>query len=81
MGFQQRVEYNKWVIAIGEDGDAVNPAGDFLHYGKVKNYIMLKGSVPGPKKRLIFFRKAIRPDKKVPVQPGEIAYISKRSKQ
>jgi large subunit ribosomal protein L3 len=81
MGFHQRVDYNKWVLAMGEDGEDVTPAGDFPHYGKVKNYIVIKGSVPGPQKRLVLFRKAVRPDRKVPKQPGEITYISRSSKQ
>jgi large subunit ribosomal protein L3 len=81
MGFHQRVEYNKWVLNIG-DGKDVVPAGGFLGYGNIKSqYVMLSGSVPGPRKRLVFLRGALRPNRRIPKQAPEIEYISKRSKQ
>ncbi len=62
MGFQTRTEYNKKVLAIGNNG--LTPKGGWLRYGIVPGkYILIHGSVPGPKKRLILFRKAIRPPK------------------
>jgi len=64
LGFQTRTEYNKNIIKIGEKGEEVNPKGGFVNYGLVKaGYLILAGSVPGPKKRLIMLRKAIRPPK------------------
>lgn len=81
MGFHQRVEINKWVLASGEGKD-INPKGDFPHYGKVKaNYLLVSGSIPGQKKRLVFIRKAIRPNKAIPKQVPDIEYISKEAKQ
>lgn len=62
MGFWRRTDLNKRVLKIG-DGD-ITPASGFTRYGIVKNsYILLEGSVPGSKKRLIMLRHAIRPTK------------------
>ena len=79
-GYQQRTEYNKRILKIGTDGAEITPKGGFLHYGLVRNgYILVKGSVPGPKKRLIRISHAIRPHPKLPAP--EIAYISRESQQ
>ena len=83
MGYHKRTEYNKRILKIGESSevDAVNPEGGFVKYGLVKNdYIMIKGSVPGPSKRLVVLRKAIRPNGKQAEAP-EISFISTASKQ
>ena len=64
MGYHKRTEFNKKILKIGDvsEVDAVNPDGGFVKYGLVKNgYFMVKGSVPGPSKRLIVLRKATRP--------------------
>ena len=54
VGYHTRTEYNKLILKIGDNGSDVTPKGDFLHYGPIKNnYVMLKGSIPGPAKRLI----------------------------
>jgi len=75
-----RTEYNKRILKIGTDGAEITPKGGFLHYGLVRNgYILVKGSVPGPKKRLIRISHAIRPHPKLPTP--EIAYISRESQQ
>ncbi|MEM5766508.1 MAG: 50S ribosomal protein L3 [Candidatus Aenigmatarchaeota archaeon] len=64
LGFQTRTELNKRILKIGEKGEEVTPKGGFKNYGIVKsNYLLLEGSVPGPKKRLIRLRAAIRPPK------------------
>ncbi|MDI6799025.1 MAG: 50S ribosomal protein L3 [Candidatus Aenigmarchaeota archaeon] len=64
LGFQRRTELNKRVLKIGEKGEEITPKGGFTRYGIIKsNYILLEGSVPGAKKRLIFLRPAIRPSK------------------
>jgi len=76
MGFQVRTEYNKRILKIGEDGKEVTPKSGFTNYGVVKgNYIIIEGSVPGPVKRLVRLRAAIRPPK-TPFIPTEIKYIS-----
>jgi len=59
MGFQTRTEFNKRLVKIGSDGVRID--GGFINYGEVrKNYVLIEGSVPGAKKRLIFFRKSFR---------------------
>jgi large subunit ribosomal protein L3 len=82
MGFQQRTEYNKRVLKIGEKGEEITPSGGFPHYGVVRNsYIILHGSIPGPTKRLIGMRDAIRYERGVKIEKPEITYISTTSKQ
>jgi large subunit ribosomal protein L3 len=64
MGFGVRTELNKRVLKIGEKGDDITPKAGFVNYGKVKeSYLLLQGSVPGGKKRLVMLRPAIRPSK------------------
>ncbi len=77
-GYEQRTEENKLLIATGEDGENVTPDGGFVNYGEVSSYMMIKGSVPGPEKRLVRTRKAIRPKGK---EEPEVVYISTESKQ
>ncbi|MBI2499278.1 50S ribosomal protein L3 [Candidatus Woesearchaeota archaeon] len=61
MGYHQRTEYNKQNLLIDSDPKKINPKSGFLHYGLVKNqYIMLKGSIPGPAKRTIILTPATR---------------------
>jgi len=79
MGYHLRTEYNKWAIVISDDASKVNPKGGFMHYGFVKNeYIALKGSIPGPNKRMVIITEPIR--QKKTLMP-EIKYISQESKQ
>ena len=82
MGYHQRTEYNKRVLKIGENGDEITPASGFPHYGFVRNsYILLHGSIPGPTKRLISLRDAVRYKRGVKIEKPEISYISTTSKQ
>ena len=67
---------------MGKDGKNVTPEGGFLNYGIVRNdYVIIKGSVPGPVKRLVRMRPAIRPKAQAKGQAPEITYISLESKQ
>jgi len=44
---------------------AITPLGGFPHYGEVNNhYVMLKGCIVGPKKRVITLRKSLVPQTK-----------------
>lgn len=71
LGFQTRTELNKMVMRIGSGG--VSPRGGWLNYGSIKGeYIMLSGSVPGPKKRLIMIRKGLRPRKPEALELKEV---------
>jgi large subunit ribosomal protein L3 len=81
-GFQQRTEYNKRVLKLGENGQEITPRGGFPHYGIVRNkYILLHGSLPGPAKRLIRFRDAVRYTAGVALEKAQISYVSTQSKQ
>ena len=82
MGYHKRTEFNKKIlkIASAEEVDQVNPDGGFIKYGLVKNdYILIKGSIPGPTKRLIILRKAMRPKKSDDLP--QINSINTKSKQ
>jgi large subunit ribosomal protein L3 len=82
MGYHQRTEFNKRVLKIGENGEEITPTGGFPNYGVVRNsYVLLHGSIPGPTKRLISLRDAIRYQRGVKVEKTEISYISTTSKQ
>ncbi|MFB6203233.1 MAG: 50S ribosomal protein L3 [Candidatus Nanohaloarchaea archaeon] len=62
-GFNNRTDENKRILGYGEDPEEVQRDGGFNKYGEVKsNYIIIKGSVPGPSKRLIRLRTALRKD-------------------
>jgi len=79
-GYHQRTEFNKRVMQIGKDGKTVTPDGGILNYGIVRNdYIIIKGSVPGPAKRLVRMRPAIRLKKTLPIP--ELTQVSLESKQ
>ena len=76
MGYHLRTEYNKQIIKIGTDAVEVSPAGGFGHYGALRNpYLLIKGSVIGPKKRAIVLIPATRLDKKATKEAPEITYI------
>ncbi|MFH1212359.1 MAG: 50S ribosomal protein L3 [Candidatus Woesearchaeota archaeon] len=80
-GFHQRTEYNKQIMKISDNASLVNPKGGFIRYGVVKNdFFLIKGSVHGPKKRLLIFTKATR-SRIEKLEPPEINYISLDSKQ
>jgi large subunit ribosomal protein L3e len=72
-GYHHRTEINKKIyrIGLGEKEDnastdqdvtkkTITPLGGFPHYGIVKNdFLLLKGSIPGTKKRIITLRKSL----------------------
>jgi len=72
-GYHHHTEINQKIYRIGADGDEANgltsydttkkpitPMGGFPHYGIVKNdFVMLKGSIPGTKKRVVTIRKSL----------------------
>lgn len=73
LGYHHRTEINKKVYRIAEGKDAksastaadltdkaITPLGGFPHYGVVKNqFLMVKGGVIGPKKRVLVLRKTL----------------------
>ena len=81
-GYHQRIEFNKWILKISDKPEEINPKGGFLRYGNVKSeYMIVKGSVQGPKKRLIRFNVPKRPDKNVPKEAPSIVHTNLESKQ
>jgi large subunit ribosomal protein L3e len=73
-GFHHRTEINKKVYKIGKKGEEshkagtdfdvvdkeITPMGGFPHYGVVReDYLMIKGQVPGTKKRPITLRRSL----------------------
>ena len=78
LGFFKRCEWNKWILKVSQNVDEINPKEGILNYGVVKNEFMLvKGSLAGSKKRLITFIRATRVNKKYPKIAPEITYINK----
>jgi large subunit ribosomal protein L3 len=75
MGFHNRTEFNKRIMLMGGDNERVNPKGGFKNYGFIKGeYILLRGSVAGPAKRLIKLRKTVR-DADYPEEAPQITYL------
>jgi large subunit ribosomal protein L3 len=82
LGYHHRTEYHKRIMLIGENEEEINPKGGFIRYGKIKgDYLVLLGSVQGPKKRLIKIRKTIRPLKSFSITIPEITFINRESQQ
>src|SRR3989338_1206535 len=81
MGYHTRTERNKWLLKIGNDAE-MNKKGGFEKYGVVKNpYVLVKGSVTGPKKSLVRFNEALVPNKTRPSEAPSIQYIHLGVKQ
>jgi large subunit ribosomal protein L3e len=94
-GYHHRVEMNKKIYKIGKAGDekscmtesdltekSINPLGGFPNYGLITNdWMMLKGSTMGVKKRVITLRKAIRPStRKVAAEKITLKFVDTSSK-
>eukprot|EP01004_Peranema_trichophorum_P004355 NODE_3283_length_1382_cov_266.574265_g2855_i0.p1 GENE.NODE_3283_length_1382_cov_266.574265_g2855_i0~~NODE_3283_length_1382_cov_266.574265_g2855_i0.p1 ORF type:complete len:413 (-),score=78.89 NODE_3283_length_1382_cov_266.574265_g2855_i0:77-1315(-) len=76
-GFHHRTEIHKKIFKIGKSAEedkanakcdadltdkTITPMGGFVNYGTVKHdYVMLKGCIAGPRKRVITLRKTLRP--------------------
>ena len=75
MGFHNRTEFNKRIMLMGSDNERINPASGFKNYGFVDGeYLLLKGSIAGPAKRLIKLRKSVRnPD--YPEEAPQVTYL------
>jgi large subunit ribosomal protein L3e len=75
MGYHHRTSVNHKIYRIGkgtDEGNAstefdvskktITPLGGFVRYGEVKNdFVIVKGSVPGVKKRVMTLRKTLYP--------------------
>ena len=81
LGFHRRTEYNKLILKISDNPSEINPKSGWPHYGLVNSsWLVLKGSVPGPAKRLVILRKAIRPDSSASTVAPKVTYISLEAK-
>lgn len=72
-GYYHRTQTNNKVLRVGKGTDAnngatefdltkktINPVGGFAHFGLIKDdFIMVKGAIPGVKKRVITLRKSL----------------------
>ena len=77
MGYHVRTERNKWILKIG-NANEISKKGGFEHYGIIKNqYILVKGSIIGAKKRLIRLNDALDPNKIRPEEVPTIQYINR----
>ncbi len=79
-GYHQRTELNKRLIALDEETE-INADGGFVNYGEVSGpYALIKGSLPGPDRRVLRMRPAIRPNDQPRLDP-EVRYVSTSSNQ
>jgi len=73
-GYFHRTETNKKIYRVGKTGTpngstefdltqkSINPLGGFPHYGTItEDFLMIKGSVIGPKKRVVTLRQSLYP--------------------
>merc|ERR1719446_191975 len=97
MGYGHRTEINKKIYRIGKsikddpnnattEADltekSITPMGGFSHYGEVnQDWVMLKGGIMGPRKRIITLRKSLLPQvKRSAVEKIELKFIDTSSK-
>ena len=79
-GYHSRCDLNKWVLSVSSED--ITPKGGFINYGILHgDYILVKGSIPGHKKRFVRIRHSIRPNSKIPAQALEIKEIYRGSQQ
>lgn len=77
-GFHERTEWNKWILKVSDKPDEINPVQGFKNYGLVKSdFLLIKGSLQGPRKRLITLVRSIRPNARYPKVAPQIVSINK----
>jgi len=91
-GYHHRTEINKKILKIGKLAEAkteydltekkITPMGGFVRFGTVReDYLMLKGSCPGVRKRIITLRKSLLPQtKRVCSEPANLKFIDTSAK-
>lgn len=77
MGFHQRIDKNKRILVVSNaQQNPITPSGGFPHFGEVRgDYVIVRGSVPGPIKRLIDLRLPLYP-RRQKVQAPRIVEIN-----
>jgi len=82
MGFHQRTETGKRILVSANATEKpITPPGGFPHFGEVRgDYAVLKGSVPGPARRFVMVRMALRgtPKNQTPPQVLELSPLVRR---
>ncbi len=83
IGTHKRTDYNKQILKIADEKTVnINPTSGFSRYGLVKTqYILIDGSVPGAKKRLVVLSRPVRLGKSTTEQAPDVTHISLRSQQ
>jgi large subunit ribosomal protein L3e len=94
-GYHHRTEMNKKIYRVGSGSDpknattendltqkAITPMGGFPHYGVVsEDFLMLKGCVVGPKKRVLTLRKSlVKHTKRSALEEVNLKFIDTSSK-
>jgi len=94
-GYHHRVEINKKIYRMGEkdqENDAttehdltekmITPMGGFPHYGEInEDWLMVKGSVAGTKRRVLTLRKTLLPQvKRSALEEIDLKFIDTSSK-
>lgn len=91
-GYFHRTETNKQIFLIDSAANesacktefdrtnkSINPVGGWVNYGTIKgDFLMIRGSCPGTKKRVVVMRKALLPHRNYP--PINIQWICTASK-
>ena len=76
-GFHHRTESNKQILRISDSGEDITPKGGFPHYGVLRGeYMLLDGSVPGPARRFLKLRYAVRPPSTIPKAKPNITHLA-----
>lgn len=79
MGYHTRTFYNSWIVKMSDKLADINTKEGFRAYGVVKNkYLLFKGSLPGPAKRMLKFTAPMRPNKKIPTQAPQMEIMINR---
>merc|ERR1711976_229664 len=95
-GFHHRTEINKKIYRIGKVGQSsykastdydltdkeITPLGGFPHYGVVReDFIIIKGSIPGPVRRTVTLRQSLLPlTSRAAAEQATIKFIDTSSK-
>ncbi|MFH1409830.1 MAG: 50S ribosomal protein L3 [Nanoarchaeota archaeon] len=81
MGYHTRTDFNKWLLKIAK-ADELKIKGGIINFGLPKSTcLLLKGSIPGHKKRLIKLTRPIRPNHRASKEAPAITTISLESQQ
>lgn len=76
-GYHNRTVFGKKLLLVDSEPSKVNPKGGFKRYGEVNtNFALVAGTIPGPTKRIVAIRRAIRKQERL-LEISEIEYISK----